>query len=216
MIECNFYRPEEVKPLYDEIVPVYQAAFADEPWYEVSKCADKLQHCIGGLSALAIGQTCELCNNCPTRPAYEQSELIERFEALAASRPVAWYAEKAENGLTLAAIAWQAPASTIAQEKYSDVPAMAQWMTTQFGDEPLVWLDEVFANRDLKASGNLSRFGAMNTGFMEQLDNKTLAFRTKNERMIAATKRDFGEQATVFERDTTVPDRREFVVINGK
>ena len=199
--------------MYDEIVPVYQAAFAGDPWFEVSKCADKLQRCVGGLSALAIGNTCDLCNSCPSRPAYERSELIERFEALAASRPVAWYAEREANELTLAAIAWQASATTIAQEKYADVPAMGDWMSGQLGDKPLIWLDEVFANRAVRMSGNLRRFGTMNRGFMEQLNNPTLAFRTKNKRMTAAAKRDFGDQATVFKRDKTVPDRRDFVII---
>jgi hypothetical protein len=215
MIESNFHSLEAVKPLYDEIVPAYQSAFAGEPWYEVSKCADKFQRCLGGLSALAVGQSCELCNASPSRSAYEPAELIERFERLAASRPTAWYTERAEDGLTLAAIAWQSPALTIAEEKYADVPEMAEWMSEQVGKEPIVWLDEVFANRALKISGNLRNFGAMNRGFMERLGSNTLAFRTINERMVAATKRDFASQSSVFEGRVMVPDRREFVVIKA-
>lgn len=213
MIECNFYSPEEVRPLYGEIVSLYQSAFAGEPWYEVSKCVDSLERCIGGLSSVAVGNICSVCNQCPVEPAYKASELIARFEAIEASRPAAWYTERTEDGLTLAALAWKATSATIAQEKYTNIPKMSAWLLRQLGNEPLVWLDEVFADRSLRPSGNLARFKAMNTGFMERLGNPTLAFRTKNSRMLAATKRDFGEQSQIFERDLAVPDRREFVVI---
>jgi hypothetical protein len=216
MIECNFYCPEDVKPLYDEIVPVYQAAFAGEPWYEVSKCADKLQRCVGGLSSLAIGEVCDTCNSCPLQPAYEKGELVSRFEGIAATRPTAWYTERNSDGLTLAAIAWEADAETIATEKYADVPAMDGWLRQQLGNEPIVWLDEVFANRSLQVSGNLRRFGNMCSGLTERLQNDTLAFRTINERMTAATIRDFPGSSTVFVREADVPDRREFVTIRSK
>jgi len=211
----DFYSSEEVKPLYDEIVPAYQSAFAGWPWYEVSKCADTLSRCVGGLSSLAIGQLCEQCGNCPTQPAYEQDELVNRLENLATTRPTQWYIESGDSGLTLAAIAWQAEAPVIAQEKYADIPAMNDWLQKQIGESPIVWLDEVFANRQLKVSGNLRRFGSMCNGFLERLDSDILAFRTINERMVAATKRDFDGSSTVFERDTSVPDRREFIVIKA-
>ena len=215
MIECNFYSPEEIKPFYDEIVPAYQSAFAGDPWYEASKCPDLLKRCIGGLSSIAVGSMCSVCDECPTQPAYEASELIARFEAISATRPTAWYTERTKAGLTLAAIAWEASASTIAREKYNDVTEMSGWLINKLGSEPVVWLDEVFANRALKTSGNLARFRAMNTGFMGRLNNTTIAFRTINERMIAATKRDYDGQSRVFEREVAVPDRREFVVINN-
>jgi hypothetical protein len=216
MTEYNFYRPEEVKPLYGEIVPAYQAAFAGEPWYEISKCADKLQRCAGGLSSLAVGEMCKICDLIPTRPAYGQDELVSRFENIAASRPTSWYVERSEKGLTLAAIAWEADAATIAAEKYADVPAMSEWLDQQISGDSVVWLDEVFANRNLQTSGNLRRFGAMCSGLMEQLQNSTLTFRTINARMIAAAKRDFGDSSIVFERDAVLPDRRDFVIIKVK
>jgi hypothetical protein len=213
MIECNFYSTEEIRPMYDEIVPAYQSAFAGDPWYEVSKCADSQKRCVGGLSSLALGSMCTVCNEIPTELAYKASELTERFEAISATRSTVWYTERTEAGLALAAIAWEATAATIAKEKYANVNKMADWIQNQLGDEPIVWLDEVFANRNLRASGNLARFNAMNMGFMERLNNKTLAFRTINKRMINATKRDFPAKSQVFERDIAVPDRREFVVI---
>lgn len=216
MTESRFYSPEEVRPLYDQIVPVYQAAFAGEPWYEVSKCADTLQRCVGGLSPLAVGSLCEMCNNRPSRLAYEPEELVGRFEAIAESRPTAWYTERTDSGLVLAAVAWEASADIIAREKYLDVPTMADWMQKQIGAEPVIWLDEVFADRTKRPAGNLARFSLMNSGFMRQLGNPTLAYRTINDRMIAATKRDFDNRSRVFVREVDLPDRREFVVIKDK
>ncbi len=220
MIESRFYTPENIKPLYNEIVPAYQTAFAGEPWYEVSKCIDESQRCAGGLSSTALGATCEMCGKCPVRPAYERDELIDRFESDAATRPTIWYTEESKNGLTLAAIAWEATPQKIAQEKFGDVPEMAIWLTDTLGDSPIVWLDDIFANRTIKTSGNLRNFGLMNSGFMEQMGNDTLAFRTINKKMLAASKRDFGAEATIFEKEAKrpelrVPDRREFVVIKN-
>lgn len=213
MSECNFYSPEEIKPLYGEIVPAYQAAFAGEPWYEVSKCADRLQRCVGGLSSIAIGTSCELCGNCPNQPAYEADELVERFEALATSRPTAWYTEQSESGVTIAAIAWTATPNTIAIEKYQDVPEMKDWLETTLGTDDIVWLDEVFANKALKKTGNLSEFGYMCKGLAKRLDNQALAFRTINPAMTRASVRDFGDRATVFKKNKNVPDRRDFLTI---
>lgn len=209
----NFYEPEAVKPLYGEIVPAYQTAFAGEPWYEVSKCADEAQRCVAGLSAVAVGALCETCGNRPTRPAYEADELVARFDALGASRPTAWYIEQNELGVTLAAVAWEATAGVVASEKYKDNPAMAEWLNEKLGNGRLMWLDEVFANRELKPRGNLQNFGAFITGLAEMLDTREVAYRTIQPRMLTAPKRDFGDAATVFNRQTDVPDRREFVVI---
>lgn len=214
MSNSNFYTPDGVKPLYGEIVPAYQAAFAGEPWYEVSKCADQSQRCVGGLSSLAVGASCELCGSCTTNPAYEAEELANRFNDLATLRPNTWYVEQNGQGVTLAAIAWKANSAVIADEKYSDVPEMAEWLDEVLGSNEVMWLDEVFANKDLKPRGNLQNFGKFVTGMAEMLDSRIVAYRTIEPRMIAVLGRDFGQAASIFTRQLSVPDRRDFVVIN--
>ncbi len=216
MSNSNFYSPETVKPLYSEIVPAYQSAFAGEPWFEVSKCADARQRCIGGLSSVAVRSVCSMCGVCPKAPAYEPGELVDRFEQLGASRPTAWYAEQTNEGVSLAAISWKAKPSLIAAEKYGDTPAMSDWIERTLGNEEVGWLDEVFANKALRGSGNLRNFGAMCNGLMGQLDTDTLAFRTINERMVTASNRDFTGRSTVFKRVIDIPDRRDFVVLRGE
>lgn len=215
MSNNNFYTPEAVRPLYSEIVPAYQEAFAVPPWNEVSKCVDKQVRCDGGLSATAIGKICNMCGLCPTRPAYEANELTERFDTLGLSRPTAWYAEQNDLGLTMAAVAWKASPSDIATEKYADVPEMADWIVDRLGDEPVMWLDEVFANRQLKSRGNLQNFGRFVTGLATMLDCKDVAYRTIEPRMTAVPKRDFGDSASVLIKRMGVPDRRDFVTISN-
>lgn len=219
MKKGNFYTPEQVKPLYGEIAPAYQAAFAGEPWYEVSKCADSdlPKRCVGGLSSVAVGSTCNVCEGTPIRPAYETAELTARFENLASTRPTAWYTEESPEGLTLAAVAWRAAPSTIANEKYPDVPQMSAWLEETLGTGDIAWLDEVFANKDLKGAGNLRNFRSMVDGLADRLGMPTVAYRTINPAMVRAAVRDFGDDVLVFSQNSDglyVPDRRDFVVIN--
>ncbi len=214
MSNNNFYTPETVRPLYGELVPAYQEAFAVPPWNEVSKCVEEQARCDGGLSAIAIGSLCNTCGLCPTRPAYEADELTERFDALGMSRPTAWYAEQNEFGLTMGAVAWKALPIAIATEKYADVPEMSDWIVDRLGNERVVWLDEVFANRQLKSRGNLQNFGRFVAGLATMLDCENVAYRTIEPRMTAVPKRDFGEKAIVLTRKLDVPDRRDFVMIN--
>lgn len=211
----NFYTPEEIKPLYGELVAAYQVAFAGPPWNEVSKCADERSRCVGGLSTLAVGTLCNACELRPSRPAYEAGELLTRFNTLGSSRPTAWYAEQNELGLTMAALAWKALPSDIAVEKYSDVPEMNDWIVDTLGNTPILWLDEVFANRQLKPEGNLQNFGKFVTGLATRLDCGSIAYRTKVSQMTAAPKRDFGDNAVVLTREKDVPDRRDFVILNN-
>ena len=211
----DFYKPEEINGLYNQIVPIYQKAFAGEPWFEVSKCEDNSgqERCTGGFSSLPLGSVCESCGNCLTRPAYEEQELVGKFELLDETRLAAWYLEGNELGTTLAAIAWVAKPKDIAKERYPDNPEMESWMVNELGNSPIGWLDEVFANKSLKPYGNLRNFREMCLGFAERLGVNVLAYRTINERMTAAARRDFDEKALIYERNNMVPDRRDFVII---
>lgn len=213
MSQGKYYNASEVDRLYGQIVPAYQAAFAGEPWNEVSKCADTEPEprCIGGLSALAIGATCDVCGQCPELPAYSAIELESRFKALA-DRPAAWYVETTPgNTVTLAALAWKVPLRQLAAEKYPGNDAIARW----FEDLPpdTAWLDEVFANRKVSPSGNLRRFGDFVRGLAERLDTDFVAFRTISPQMLAAVKRDFNPRYVRIFEPGRVPDRRYFVLL---
>lgn len=213
MTKGEFYTPADIRLIYSEIVPAYQAAFAGPPWNEVSKCVDVQQRCAGGLSATAIGSVCNTCDLCPTLPAYDPDELARHFDELAGTRPTMWYVEKEAGRLAMAAVAWRANVATIAKEKYADVPAMADWLDQQFDGQPVTWLDEVFANRQVRAQGNLRNFGQFVTGLATRLNSNTVAYRTIALPMTRVAIRDFGQDARVSERNTEVPDRRDCVTI---
>jgi hypothetical protein len=226
MTNNEYYSGSEIASQFEQIVPVYQTAFAGEPWWEVSKCADKLQRCVGGLSSLALGEVCQVCDCKLTALAYPADELTERFEGLARSRRTYWYIEKDEESrITLAAVGWKATAEFIAEEKYGDQPEMSDWLKDKFGTDELMWLDEVFANRDLKEKGNLRKFGKFVSELAARLSAGLVAYRTISPQMLGAADRDFANRLQVFagNRDRNsvlgietaglVPDRRDFVVV---
>jgi len=215
MSELNFYSPEEVKPLYGEIVPVYQEAFKIEPWNSATKCVDAQSpvRCKDGYSPLETGELCVTCEACPIRPAFEYDELASTFDTLAESRPTTWYLERSGGKLAVAMLAWKAVSETITAEKYDKVPEMKDWVQGKVGGKPIGWLDEVFANRLVRSEGNLDNFVEACTGMATRLDIVRLAFRTINPKMLSVAER-FGERTQIFEPKTGAPDWRSFVVID--
>jgi len=209
--KITFYKEGELDTL--TIAPAYQEAFSDWPWYEVSKCADPklVQRCAGGLSRIALGETCTTCKQSPTQPAYEPTELVERFQMLEATRPTRWYVESIKDSPALVALAWTALPETIAQEKYPDVPPMQNWLVETLGSKPVIWLDEVFADKTIRPKGNLINFRRMCEGFMTAFDTTQLAYRTISPAMIRTAENNFN--TTPVEN---VPDRRAFITIRGE
>lgn len=209
----TFYPAGEMN--IQKIIEPYQRAFAGPPWYEVSKCADRQlpQRCVGGLSRTAINSLCGTCSLAPDRPAYEAGELLERFTTLEQSRPLNWYAEETDGGIAVASLAWMATPETIATEKYADDPDMKPWLEETFGEQEIVWLDEVFADKTVRADKNLTNFKAMCNGYRERFDTPVLAYRTISEAMTRVAFRDFN--ATPLRN---VPDtqNRSFIVIDSE
>ncbi len=212
MNKKQLYGPEQIPSRFKDMVTVYQEAFSGWPWFEVSKCADKQQRCAGGFSNLAVGQNCRVCLATPTQPAYGADELIERFEQVATTKNSTWYIEESKKGVSLAAVFWKTDASTLAKEKYDDTPAMAEWLQKQLGDSSFIYLDEIFADKTIRPQGNLANFGELCRAVSTRLDDEVIVFRTINPALSAAAVRDFN--ALFCERETAVPDRRDFVVIN--
>jgi len=227
--KVSFYniKPEEITGLYPEITRTYQQAFAGEPWFEVSKCADsdKPKRCTGGFSPLCIGDFCQVCQSLINIPAYEKEELIRKFEYLAATRPTRWYVEKNDKEeITLAAVAWTTTKSKLFKERYADVPKMREWLNDRLMyEEQFVWLDDIFADKVKSPSGNLANFYDMCRDFTQELNQDIIAFRTINPRIISAVKRDFPPSqyySEIFEANDSdlnrrdfVPDRRNFIII---
>jgi hypothetical protein len=75
---ARFAAPDEAREKYDAIIPAYQAAFAAEPWYEVSKCGG----CSSGYSRQNPGDICQSCSSVTGDEAYTEQELTEKFDAI--------------------------------------------------------------------------------------------------------------------------------------
>lgn len=206
----QFIVPFEARCQYGDIIPAYQAAFAGEPWFEVSKCAS----CESGFSAQSPGDMCEVCGNKTGGEAYTETELTDRFDDIGETRPTSWYTERDALGrLTLAAVAWLGTPERVSEERYSGDAAMSRWLNGNLPSE-FVWLDEVFANRANSPSGNLANFRPMIDGMAERIGKSVVAYRTITPAMTRAALRDFSMAATVNQARRDVPDRRNFVTIN--
>ncbi len=209
-------QPGEIENYYDEIVETYKVAFAGPPWFEQTQCVDSRQRCEGGFSPLAIDEQCVQCGLCVSRPAYDDTELITSFIELATNRPLAWWLEFRDKKLAMAALAWVAMPEQVAREKYKDDLAMRLWLARQFSDKkPIIWLDEVFANKKVSPGGNLRNFASMNNCFSEALGVEMTAYRTITPEMVRAARR-LGSRATILSANTQVPDRRDFIIINNQ
>lgn len=211
---AKFAAPDEVREKYDAIIPAYQAAFAAQPWYEVSKCGG----CSSGYSRQNPGDICQACGSTTGDEAYTEQELVERFDTIGETRPACWYIEETPAGLALAAVAWAADPVQIAAEKYPGSLEMAEWLKQKYApnaasDSEILWLDEVFADRRISRRNNLVNFRPMVRGFSDRLDRTKVAYRTIAPAMTRAAMRDFGYDATIDKAKSDVPDWRNFVSI---
>ena len=212
---ARFVAPDEAREKYDAIIPAYQAAFAVGPWYEVSKCSG----CSSGYSRQNPGDICQACGSATGDEAYTEQELTEKFDAIGETRPACWYIEETPEGLALAAVAWIADLVQIAAEKYPGSPEMAEWLKQKYApntapNPEILWLDEVFADRQISRRNNLVNFCPMIYGFSDRLDQTKVAYRTIAPAMTRVAMRDFGDDATIDKAESDVPDRRNFVSID--
>ena len=216
MFEKLFISGEDIRDYYEDIIPAYQEAFSGDPWYEKSKCRDTLIRCIGGLSSVAVGSLCTICDLRPVEQAYEKDELLQKFNTITETKKTIWYLEKEKTQIALAAFAWLSDAQILKNERYSDVPGMEKWLEDKIQGNSIVWLDEVFAQKSIRQSGNLENFRTMCDGISDALSADSIAFRTINPAMTRAAQRDYTDQVTVYQRNEAVPDRRDFVIIRNE
>src|SRR5688572_18600778 len=191
--EGRFCDPSEVQARIGEVGPIYRSAFgAESIWGEESECASSApsDSCPDGLSRVRVGEKCVGCGLCPTKPAYPDDALRDRFEKAADGREAAWYLEEVDGRLALAAFAWRATAAQVATEKYKGQPEMAETLSSLAGEE-VVWLDEVFGDSAVLPKRKLDNFADMCRGFADRLGEPStlIAFRTISPAMRKAASR---------------------------
>ncbi len=202
--------PEAQRLAIPDIVPVYQQAFAGEPWFEVSRCGG----CERGFSGQPPGEVCRDCATVLTEPAYPTEGLTVRLTEAVEAGTAALYTERGSDGkVLLAALAFDTTPEQIYRDYYADrPPEMGEWLVQSLPDR-LIWLAEVFADRRKRPQGNLRDFRSMCEQLAENLGSSVIAYRSINPRIIAKAVTAFGERCVVFEPESQVPDRRSFVLL---
>jgi hypothetical protein len=217
------YAPSGIESRVEDLITIYQEAFASAPWNERGKCASvaaPASQCVDGFSPLEVGEMCGSCSLHVTEDAYPRDELKEKFLATKDEHAL-WYVEETgDRQIGLAVLARTLTVEEIAEVKYKDNTDMADWLIDQYESpgQEVLWLDEVFADTRLRPEGNLRNFGQMCMRLVINKRNAEIAFRTLNPKLISAARRDFGNTAET--RGTSrifdpvlnqIPDRRKFV-----
>jgi len=84
----------------------------------------------------------------------------------------------------------------LAQTKYPS-PQMAEWIESELPPE-FVWIEETFANRDVRPSGNLRARGETITRIANYFDGAPIATRTLQPAVVYATLRDSGAGTDLY------------------
>lgn len=194
---------ERKKLLLRELVPVYQKAFAGLPWYEVSQCSQSPS----GFSAQRVGELCQ-CPRCiesgaPTRlttEAYPADQLYESLLSRSAGPDSVVYVECLPDGRpVLGAILCPMSEESVIDKYAGRVDET--WLRTML-PEKVLWLSEIFADLDARASGNLGNLQEVIAKSAENANTDTVAFRTINERLSGKIKSIYRDRATIL----SVPD----------
>lgn len=210
-------------PELNDLAESYQQAYKYNPWFEVSRCqspAESRVFCRGGFSPFAVGSECPDCRLATTEPAYPTQELTTTLRDFLARTDAALYRERSiqTDDLALAALARRLTASSLASWKYPRNEKMKVWLEDRMGGDPFVWLDEVFANKRIRATGNLWNFRSMIDGMSVLLESPIVCYRTINPAMTVRTEQTFGNDATIIRANEPAEplgytDYRDFVSI---
>jgi hypothetical protein len=204
---------EAAAEVIPRLIPIYQAAFAGEPWNEVSRCSPT-SPCAGQISDKEIGETCPRCGEVLRIPAHPAEVLRERWTGRFNAYETRLYLEQ-EEGMSylLAALAWRATPQTLAAACYAEPgeEGMQKWLSEEL-PESFVWMEEVFANLALRQEGSLWNYEAMVRELLTELDSSVFVFRTINARLIAKTKNVFGPAVQQL-TGAPDPDKREVLIV---
>jgi hypothetical protein len=158
---------------------------------------------------------CAACGGILRAPAFSRQGLTEGWISHFREHEARFYLEQLEDeSCVLAALAWQATPASLADRCYSDAREgeMRAWLDSHL-PETFVWLEDIFAHRVLRPSGNLWNYRSMIAQFISELGGSVLAFRSINERLIQKTIQLFSSQAERLVALEDVPDHRDLILV---
>jgi hypothetical protein len=199
------------------LAEVYKAAFAGEPWYEVSRCA--ADSCSVGFCPDSPGTPCVACGS-ELVQAYKADELVATWRKMITEEDAMMEVGYLGDSPVRVTLARPTNPSELFERKYADVPAMKNW-TEENLDQELVWIEDTFADRNKQPRGNLKDRGRTLGSIALRYGGLAIVTRTLAPQIIAATLRDIPDSTSLFigtdgaggtmsgARQTgSVPDRR--------
>ncbi len=185
--------------VFEALIPVYQEAFGDRPWYERSQCPEDCtvnrKYC-----RHYPGQFCEFGGATPEKEAFPADELRRQFTELYRDGALfmAEYLDDERGAPVLGAVMWMTDATRLGNARYEDRPEMREWLIARFGDREFIYRDEVFADRSRRPSGNLRNYHQVIDAAIERFACRTLVGRSINPRLIGKLHGIFGDRFTLF------------------
>jgi len=221
---------ERIVEIGPDLAESYKVAFAGDPWNEVSRCNDLA--CLEGLSGLEVGCECPGCGGA-LEEAYNVEELVGGWSTLLRQENAFFEVAFEEGQPQRATIARPTNVDELLARKYADTPFMKDWLQQRFPDN-FVWIEDTFANRNRKPTGNLKDRGETLGRIAAYYGGAQILTRTLSPAIVAATLRDAKARSMVYVgtkgvgRETvnqvfenpgyslpTVPDRRTLIVIKN-
>lgn len=224
----NLGRLEEMKC---DLAETYKIAFAGSPWFEVSKCAE--EGCEVGFCKDQPGDSCSSCLSGLVE-AYNSQELTAAWLAMIADEDAMMEIETEADTPVRATIARPTTPGELFQRKYKDNQTVRPWLSQNLPDQ-LVWIEDTFANRDLRLNGNLKNRGQTLVRIAAAYGGQAIYTRTIAPQVVAATLRDVSDCQVFVGKDNkevisgivqdrqydkqkpiiTIPDWRTLIAING-
>lgn len=221
---------ERIKEIGPELAESYKVAFAGDPWNEISRC--NAQACPAGLSNLEVGCDCADCGQ-PLGEAYEVNDLVSGWSDMLTLENAFFEVASEDCQPQRATIARPTNIDELLMRKYQDVPIMKDWLQQRFSGN-FVWIEDTFANRLRKPTGNLKERGQTLRRIAAFYGGAQILTRTLSPAIVASTLRDtkagcsvyIGTQGVgkeivsqVFENPgfslPAVPDRRTLIAIKN-
>lgn len=214
---------DRIEVLGQDLANSYKIAFAGPPWNEVSRCTDA--ECQAAFTELLPGCACPDCGESLSE-AYDTQELIAGWLQIISAESGLVEVELLPNNTPVrATIARPTTPQELFARKY-DAQSMKPWLQATLPPE-LVWIEDTFANRDIRPTGNLKERRATLEQIQEYYAGLAIATRTLTPQVVAATARAVGESTTLFvgtekvgldcseafTRVATVPDKRSLMLV---
>lgn len=186
------------RDLFDDIsermARVYKNEFAKPPWNEVSQCRNN--DCAETFAALCPGGNCPQCESV-LEEAYDAEGLVRAWEDALDNCGAVMEVEMIDGQFQRVTIARPTTQQELFEQKYKENSQMENWIDRTLPSR-FVWIDDTFADRDRRSTGNLDGRGITLGKIAARYGGLVVATRTLQPAIVASTLRDAGARTDVY------------------